>query len=373
MSAIFLYGTLLDAEHLSIVAGADVVAVRAELAGFGVFHAGTDHYPRLAEAEGTIEGLLIEAGEARARLDFYEGGYGYGMRQVVVATADGPREAEVYWPGEDVPAPGAPWSLADWQTRWGVLTHHVAREAMGFYGEITASELVARMPVLRARAQARVLAAAEGAPRALKPAPAGTVEIVQETTPYSGFFGVSEYKLSYPLFAGGRSPTVVRATFLSADAVIVLPYDPVRDRVHLIEQFRMGPMARGDAYPFMVEAVAGRIDPGETPEGAAQREGREEAGLAFSELHLVSRSYPSPGAMTEYFHIYVGITDLPDDVDQLGGLETEDEDIRTHVLPYQEFEKLLDAHAFRVGPLELAAHWLVRHRARLRGTVADGA
>ncbi|MCB2157335.1 MAG: NUDIX domain-containing protein, partial [Rhodobacteraceae bacterium] len=46
----------------------------------------------------------------------------------------------------------------------------------------------------------------------------------------------------------------------------------MRDRVLLIEQFRMGPYARGDAEPWLIEAIAGRVDPGETPEDAARRE-----------------------------------------------------------------------------------------------------
>ena len=66
---------------------------------------------------------------------------------------------------------------------------------------------------------------------------------------------------------------VTRAAFVSGDAVTVLPYDPLRDRVLVVEQFRAGPQARGDAQAWQMEAIAGRIDPGETPEasGAAAR------------------------------------------------------------------------------------------------------
>ena len=366
MTPIFLYGTLLDREHLSIVAGADVPARAARLDGHGVFHAGEAFYPCIAEDEGHIDGLLVEAGPARARLDFYEGGYGYSLKPVTVETEDGPVAAEVYWPGADVPAPGAPWSLEAWKAKWGALTLLAAREAMACFGQITPDELANRMPTMRARAQSRLLAEVDPTPHPLSDPPAGDVEIVQEVAPYTGFFAVKEFDLSHPTFDGGRSPVVKRAAFLSGDAVVLLPYDPVRDRVHLIEQFRAGPLGRGDPQTFLMEAIAGRIDPGETPEEAARREAQEEGGLTLKSLHLASKSYPSPGAVSEFLHIYIGIADLPDDVAETGGVASEDEDIRTHLVAYERFEKLLDECAFRVGPLELAAHWLVRHRSRLR-------
>ena len=55
--------------------------------------------------------------------------------------------------------------------------------------------------------------------------------------------------------------------------MVVLPWDPVRDRVLLVDQFRAGPAARGDGQPvrLMVELTA---PSGETwswgPDDAAQ-------------------------------------------------------------------------------------------------------
>ena len=55
---------------------------------------------------------------------------------------------------------------------------------------------------------------------------------------YQGFFSVEEYDLSYKKFDGSHSEVVTRGALISSDAVIVLPYDPVSDRVLLVEQFR---------------------------------------------------------------------------------------------------------------------------------------
>lgn len=84
--------------------------------------------------------------------------------------------------------------------------------------------------------------------------------------------------------------------------MIVLTYDPVHDRVLLVEQFRAGPLARQEENPWRLEPIAGLIDRGETPEEAGLREAHEEAGLTLSRLELVARSYPSPVISTEFFH-----------------------------------------------------------------------
>ena len=69
---------------------------------------------------------------------------------------------------------------------------------------------------------------------------------------YNGFFSVEEHDLSYLKFNNEQSEIVSRSALISSDAVIVLPYDPVNDRVLLIEQFRTGPYVKGDERPRCV-------------------------------------------------------------------------------------------------------------------------
>ncbi|MCH2075422.1 MAG: NUDIX domain-containing protein [Rhodobacteraceae bacterium] len=367
MKPIFVYGTLRHLPLLEIVGG-DAVATPAVLQGHGVFHAGENDWPCISKADGAAEGLLLEGASARARIDYYEGGYGYALVPVTVETDDGPVEAEVYWPGASVPAPGAAWVLDDWVARWGALTRHVAREAMEYFGEIDAETLARRMHVIRGRANARLTAERAAAQTtSLGPIPNVRAEHVRETRPYSNFYSLKEGDLRIPCFDGSMTEPVNRASLVAFDAVVVLPYDPVRDRVLLIEQFRVGPSFRGDPQCFLIEAPAGAVDGGETPEEACHRELREEAGVTARALHLCSGSYPTPAASTEFLTIYVAICDLPDDASGMGGLETEYEDIRSTVVDYARFKEMLDADVFKVGPLVIAGHWLARHRARLRG------
>tara|TARA_B100000575_G_C22983142_1_gene567184 strand:- start:22 stop:663 length:642 start_codon:yes stop_codon:yes gene_type:complete len=188
---------------------------------------------------------------------------------------------------------------------------------------------------------------------------------------YKGFFSVEEHDLSYKRFDGSQSEVVTRGALVSSDAVIVLPYDPVSDRVLLVEQFRTGPYVKGDANPWVLEPIAGLIDVAETPEEAGLREAKEEAYLDIKRMELVARSYPSPGISTEFFHQYVGIVSLPESTDVVAGLTTESEDIRSHIFPYKEFSDMISSGSINVGPAILLGLWLSKHRERLRNNITN--
>jgi ADP-ribose pyrophosphatase len=194
----------------------------------------------------------------------------------------------------------------------------------------------------------------------------GDVQVLAKRRPYTGFFAVEEYDLRFRRFDGGMSDVVSRTAFVTGDAVTVLPYDAVRDRVLLIEQFRPAPFVRGDAECWSLEAIAGRVDAGETPEDAARREAVEEAGLALGDLLFVAGYYPSPGAVAEYLYSYVALTDLPDGIAGVFGLDGEAEDIRGHLVSFDALMGLVQSGEINNAPLVLTALWLARERGRLR-------
>ena len=188
---------------------------------------------------------------------------------------------------------------------------------------------------------------------------------------YKGFFSVEEHDLSYRKFNNQQSSILTRSALISSDAVIVLPYDPVNDRILLIEQFRVGPYIKGDENPWVLEPIAGLIDEGETPESAGIREALEEAHLEIKKLELVARSYPSPGISTEFFHQYIGIVELLDSSDLIAGLSSENEDIRSHIFEYEQFFEMIESGKVKVGPLILLGLWLSKNRTRLRKKYFD--
>ena len=185
-------------------------------------------------------------------------------------------------------------------------------------------------------------------------------------------FSVEGHSLSYRKFNKEQSAVVTRSALISSDAVIVLPYDPINDRILLIEQFRAGPYVKGDENPWVLEPIAGLIDEGETPERAGIREAQEEAHLEIKRLELVARSYPSPGISTEFFHQYIGIVELLDSSNLIAGLQSENEDIRSHIFEYEQFFEMIESGKVKVGPLILLGLWLSKNRNRLRKTYSNG-
>lgn len=267
---------------------------------------------------------------------------------------------------DETPQKATNWRVATWRAKWGLIAQAACQEIMGYVGQIGQPGLTWRMPMILARAGARV-SAAEGAPADLRGGTgADQVDVTSTDTPHQGFFLTREYALQHPQFDGGTSDVLRREVFVVSDAAIVLPYDPRRDRVLLVEQFRMGPFARGDPKPWVLEPVAGRIDAGETPEETAYRECIEETGLHLSGLERISGHYCSPGCSTEYFHLFLGLCDLPDEGRTLGGLDSEAEDIRSHVISYDRAMALLDSGEANNGPLVLSLIWLSKERDRLR-------
>ena len=374
--ALFFYGTLRDPDLLEIVLGYEPAGLRpARLKDHAVRWADRQSFPLIVEEQGAgAEGVLASfTAEEVARLDFYEGGFAYDLREVTVETAEGPRQALCYFPDLERWRPGAPWVLADWQARWGPTTRTAAREAMGEFGRMDAATLVRRLPMMRSRAWAVELAR-RPAPSTVRTGPGReAVALGPVARRHTGFFGFDELTVDHPTFAGGRSGPLLREAFRGGEAAILLPYDPGRGRVLLIEQFRVGPMMRGDPLPWTLEPVAGLVDPGETPEETARREAREEAGLEIGRIEHVLSAYPSPGSSTEFFHCFVGLCDLRDGHESPGGVDAEGEDIRAHILSLDAAMALIATGEANVLPLATLLLWTQAHKARLAGSLeVDG-
>lgn len=77
------------------------------------------------------------------------------------------------------------------------------------------------------------------------------------------------------------SGEVVRELLIKGEAAALIAYDPILDKVVLIEQVRIGAYDAGQKKsPWLLELVAGMVDKGnEEPAEVAMREAKEEAGL----------------------------------------------------------------------------------------------
>lgn len=190
------------------------------------------------------------------------------------------------------------------------------------------------------------------------------VEILARERLYDGFFKLDRLKLRHERFDGGWTPPLNRELFIQRDAVVALPYDPLQDRVVLIEQFRTGCLEH-EGSPWLIEAPAGLIDREETPEQVARREVREETGLEAGRVALACVYHSTPGGTTERVHTFVAEVAAPES-GGVFGLPDEHEDIRTLVLPAEEAFAWVDSGRIIAANGLIPLMWLRLHRERLR-------
>ncbi|WP_171207621.1 MULTISPECIES: NUDIX domain-containing protein [unclassified Ruegeria] len=370
MSDLFFYGTLQYVPLLERVLNrepGDLQTEAAVLSDHAVFAVKDQPFPMImAKPGGAAQGLLVRglSQEDRDRLDFYEGGFDYALDTRTIALADGETaQALVFFPAPGLWTPDKPWSLQIWADEWGALTVLAAEDVMAQYGILSPAEIAKAFPAARMRAWAKLEARKRltDDPRSV----AKDVIVHSHKRAYLGYFGMEEIEFQHRQHDGTMGPVLHRSALMQGSAVVLLPYDPVRDLVLLVEQFRTPAFLIDDPEPWLWEPVAGMIDPGETPEQAVHRESMEEAQTELTSLHYVGGAYSSTGSSTEFAHLYVGLGDLTETTES-GGLQSEGEDIRSKILPYEEFMQMVDTHVFKDMPLLTLAHWLARHRDQLR-------
>ena len=372
MTSLFFYGTLRFLPLLNTVLGARFDEVNIQAAALDGFQARAikgEDFPMIVEMDGTADGILCSglSDEDIARLNYYEGGFNYELRDVTVQTTDGACAAQVYFPLSKWQDDG-PWRLETWADKCGALTARAAVEVMSYFGDISTEQLEFMFPTIRARAAAQLNAERENHAYSPSGYTVSDTDFISSDVTHKGFFTLRKDHVSFRKYDGTMSQPVTREVFVGGDAAIILPYDPKRDEVLLVEQFRAGPYARGDQTPWMLEPIAGRIDPFETPEEAARREGLEEANLHYDALHSVAKCYASPGCNTEFFHIFVATCSLEGHSLGVNGVEDEAEDIKSYVFSFDRMMEMTERFEAANAPLVLAALWLARHRERLRST-----
>ena len=188
-------------------------------------------------------------------------------------------------------------------------------------------------------------------------------EITRDELLCQSFYQLRELDISHRRFEGGRV-AITRDLIWRPDAVCLLPYDPWRDQVVLIEQFRIGTIDHPSS-PWLLELVAGMVEPNESIEDVARREAVEEAGLTVGELTHISRFSPSPGGVREYIDLFCGLIDSSS-ASGVHGLEEEGEDIKVHCLSRSEAMELLAQGKIDNAPAIIALQWLALNHSELQ-------
>jgi len=189
------------------------------------------------------------------------------------------------------------------------------------------------------------------------------IEIISKETLFQGFFRMVKYQFKHKLFQGGWSDVIERELFERGHAAALLPYDPVRDQVVIIEQIRVGTLEQ--RQPWQFEIVAGIIDTDETAMEVVRREAMEEAGVEIGRIESVTSYYPSAGGCSEKLDVYVGEVDSSQ-ASGVHGLDYEGEDIKVHVMSREQAYKLVTDGTIENGASIIALQWLELNYQSLR-------
>jgi ADP-ribose pyrophosphatase len=191
-------------------------------------------------------------------------------------------------------------------------------------------------------------------------------EIAEVTTAFKRFLRFDVVRFRHRLFSGEWSGERLYDVLRVGRAVAIVLYDPDRDAVVLVEQFRLPPLLAGYS-PWPVEIVAGLVDhAGEAEADVARRETAEEAGLSLiGDPIPIQRYMPAPGSSDQSILLFCGRVDAAE-AGGVFGLAHEHEDIRVVVKTMAEMEAMLDAGRIDTGHTLIALYWLLRHRDRLR-------
>ena len=172
---------------------------------------------------------------------------------------------------------------------------------------------------------------------------------------YDGFFKMHEISLKYKKYDGSWSNEIKRELFGGAQVSAVLPFDPIKKKIVLIQQFRPGTISK-NTNNYLNEIVAGIIDPGESPEIAAKRECLEETGYKIKKLTPIQGYFPAPGSSESFYHLFLGEVDSKNGK-KIMGLDNENEDILVESFKVNQVKKMMQEGKFINGLTLIAIQW----------------
>lgn len=189
------------------------------------------------------------------------------------------------------------------------------------------------------------------------------VKVIERKECHRRFLRIDLLKLEHRRFEGGWIGPLERELMLRQPAVGVLLFDPDRDQVVLVRQFRIGVLDEKES-PWLLELVAGMLEEGESEEEVAERESQEEANLKPLALERICEYYCSPGTTNEKITLFCGHIDSSN-AGGIFGLDGEHEDIEVVTLSFDEAVEALGNGEIDNAMTIVAIQWLMLNKARL--------
>ena len=154
-------------------------------------------------------------------------------------------------------------------------------------------------------------------------------KILDRKVVYDGYFDFQDVTFLQTTFVGGMSRPIERVVLNIGEIAAGLIVKRQERRVVLIEQLRLPVLEHADGW--LIQVVAGRIDPGESAEQAFRRETLEEAGYEVENIQNIHRFYPASGTLAEHMTLFCA--DAGAKMNNGGGTDDDDDDIRVFEWP----------------------------------------
>ena len=175
---------------------------------------------------------------------------------------------------------------------------------------------------------------------------------------FNGFNKIKRYKFQHKLFDSSWSNIISREILITKNAVAILPYDKVKNKVILIKQFRLGALL-SDYNPFQIEIIAGLVEKSDKDlKSAVIREAKEEAGIEvkYKKIQSIRDVLNSSGSTNESTSIFFCECTF-NKLKRIKGNSNEDENIEVLVLsPKKAFELLFKKKIHSVNTI-IALEW----------------
>lgn len=188
-------------------------------------------------------------------------------------------------------------------------------------------------------------------------------EIVNEKTLADQWTRLSSYDVDYT-DSRGEKHRLKREIYHRTPAACILLYDPARETVVLVRQYRL-PSQLAGLPAWMIEVPAGLLD-GDEPEAAIRREAMEETGFRVRDARFLFKAMTSPGAVTEIIHFFAAVIDTSDRVADGGGLAEEHEDIEVMEIRLSDAMAMIEAGDIHDAKTVILLQWAALNRASLK-------
>ncbi|OJF95173.1 NUDIX domain-containing protein [Pararhizobium antarcticum] len=188
------------------------------------------------------------------------------------------------------------------------------------------------------------------------------VEILKDETLSKNWYHLRNVTFNYT-GSSGVTQKLKREVYDRGNGATILLYDPRRESVILVRQFRM-PVHLNGHSGWLLETPAGLLD-GDHPAEAIRREVMEETGYLVTDVRPIFQAFMSPGAVTETIHFFAAVIDATQRVEEGGGVAHEDEDIEVIEMPLVEAMAMIETGAICDGKTIMLLQWAMLNRASL--------